>query len=206
MKRPENRTARRPPLAETPAQGRGARRICVARIGAPHGVRGDVKLWSFTADPQAVLRYGPLETADGLRAFEIESARTAKDHLVVRLKGISDRTAAEALRNVELFVPRARLPDTADADEFYHADLVGLAVVDTNGNVLGEVAAVYNFGAGDVLEIRRPDGGGTEMLPFTTQVVPVVDVEGGRLVVDPPEGTFEPPAAGRKRPVSAGPA
>ncbi len=103
-----------------------AERIRVARIGAAHGVRGEVKLWSFTEDPMAVTSYGALETEDGTRRFEIESLRPAKDHLVARIAGVADRDAAEALRNLELFVPRERLPEIEEADTFYYADLVGL--------------------------------------------------------------------------------
>jgi 16S rRNA processing protein RimM len=157
-------------------------RICVARLGAAHGVRGDVKLWSFTADPAAVADYGPFETADG-RAIEIETLRPARDFFVARLKGVTDRTAAEQLRNVELFVPRDRLPAPQDGDEFYHADLIGLAVVDPDGAALGSVVALHNFGAGDIIEVRRAEGRDTVMLPFTQAAVPQIDVAGGRVVV-----------------------
>jgi 16S rRNA processing protein RimM len=157
-------------------------RICVARLGAAHGVRGDVKLWSFTADPAAVADYGPFETADG-RAIEIETLRPARDFFVARLKGVADRTAAEQLRNVELFVPRDRLPAPQDGDEFYHADLIGLAVLDPDGAALGSVVALHNFGAGDIIEVRRAEGRDTVMLPFTQAAVPQIDVAGGRVVV-----------------------
>ena len=157
-------------------------RICVARLGAAHGVRGEVKLWSFTADPAAVADYGPFETADG-HAIEIEALRPARDFFVARLKGVADRTAAEQLRNVELFVPRERLPVPADADEFYHADLIGLAVVDASGVALGSVVALHNFGAGDLIEVRRAESRETVMLPFTQAAVPQIDVAGGRIVV-----------------------
>jgi 16S rRNA processing protein RimM len=156
--------------------------ICVARLGAAHGVRGEVKLWSFTADPAAVAEYGPFATADG-RVVEIEALRPAKDFFVARLKGVADRTAAEQLRNVELFVPRERLPAPEDCDEFYHADLIGLAVVDASGAALGSVAALHNFGAGDIIEVRRAAGHDTVMLPFTQAAVPEIDVAGGRIVV-----------------------
>ena len=159
-----------------------AQRICVARLGAAHGVRGEVKLWSFTADPAAVATYGPFETADG-RVVEIEALRPAREFFVARLKGVADRTAAEQLRNAELFVPRERLPAPQDTDEFYHADLIGLAVVDASGTNLGSVVALHNFGAGDILEVRRVDGGDTAMLPFTQAAVPEIDVAGGRIVV-----------------------
>jgi 16S rRNA processing protein RimM len=176
-----------------PAQTR--ERICVARIGAAHGVRGEVKFWSFTADPAAVAGYGPFETADG-RVVEIETLRPAKEFFVARLKGVADRDAAERLRNVELFVPRDRLPDTAGADEFYHADLIGLTVVDAAGGALGTVAAMHNFGAGDLIEVRPAAGRDTVMLPFTQSVVPLVDIAGGRIVVAPPEGAFDPAGPG----------
>jgi 16S rRNA processing protein RimM len=158
-----------------------ANRVCVAQIGAPHGVRGEVRLWTFTADPAAVTRYGPLETEDGKRTFEIEKIRPAKGHLVARLRGIDTREAVEKLTNTKLFVPRERLPAPED-DEFYHADLIGLAVVDKDGNQLGTVSAVHNFGAGDILEIQPP-AGGTMMLPFTEAAVPTVDIKGGRVTV-----------------------
>jgi 16S rRNA processing protein RimM len=157
-------------------------RVCVARLGAAHGVRGEVKLWSFTADPAAVAAYGPFETADG-RVVEIEALRPAKEFFVARLKGVADRTAAEQLRNAELFVPRERLPAPENSDEFYHADLIGLAVVDASGAALGSVVALHNFGAGDIIEVRRAESRDTVMLPFTQAAVPEIDVAGGRLVV-----------------------
>jgi len=167
-----------------------AERICVAQIGAAHGVRGEVKLRSFTADPLAVKDYGALESEDGSVRFEIESVRAAKDHLVARLAGVHDRDAAERLRNIKLFVPRARLPAAA-ADEFYYADLIGLAAVTADGREFGTVAAVHNFGAGDLLEIRLTAGGATVMLPFTDAAVPRIDIAAGRIVVEPPEGTLQ---------------
>jgi 16S rRNA processing protein RimM len=159
-------------------------RICVARIGAPHGVRGEVKFWAYTADPLAVADYGPLETEDGSTRFEIEALRPAKDHLVARLKGIGDRDAAQRLTNTDLFVARERLPDPEVDDEFYHSDMIGLAVVDTAGKAVGTVAAIHNFGAGDLLDVKRPEGGMSVLLPFTEAAVPVVDIAGRRIVVD----------------------
>ncbi|MGH6728087.1 MAG: ribosome maturation factor RimM [Pseudolabrys sp.] len=157
-------------------------RIRVARIGAAHGIRGEVKLWSFTEDPMAVAQYGPLETEDGARRFEIEAARPAKDHLVARIAGIADRDAAEQLRNTDLFVPRDRLPPIEDADTFYHADLVGLAAVSETGAALGTVTAVHNFGAGDLIEIA-PAEGEPLLLPFNETTVPTIDLAAGRIVV-----------------------
>jgi 16S rRNA processing protein RimM len=167
-------------------------RVCVARIGAAHGTRGEVKLWSFTADPLAVAGYGPLETDDGAQTFEIAALRPVKDHLVARLRGVDDRTGAERLTNLELYVARTRLPPP-DADEFYHADLIGLAVVDVNGRPVGTVVAVQNFGAGDLLEVRPEGEAQTVMLPFDAATVPLVDVAGGRIVIDPPDGFFRSP-------------
>ncbi len=161
-----------------------AQRICVAQIGAPHGVRGEVKFWPFTEDPSAVRDYGPLETEDGAKRFEIEAMRAAKDHLVVRLKGVNDRSAAERLTNTKLFVARERLPETEADDEFYHADLIGLAVVDGEGKALGSVSAIHNFGAGDLVEVKPAQGNTTVLLPFTEATVPVVDIAGRRIVVD----------------------
>src|SRR3954467_5355130 len=131
-----------------------AERICVARVGAPHGVRGDVKLWSFTSDPLAVADYGTLESDDGKHKLEIETLRPAKDFLVARFKGIADRNAAERLRNIDLYVARDRLPLIDADDEFYITDLVGLAAHDPSGARIGEVVAVQNFGAGDLIELK----------------------------------------------------
>src|SRR5271167_1371291 len=158
--------------------------ICVARIGAAHGVRGAVKLWTFTEDPLAVKRYGPLATKDGARHFEVTSAREAKGHLVATLKGVTTREAAERLNGVELYVAREKLPAT-DENEYYHADLIGLAVVTTAGEPLCSVIATHNFGAGDIIEIAPPQGP-TMLLPFTNAVVPTVDLEGGRVVIELP--------------------
>ena len=169
-------------------------RVCVAQIGAPHGVRGEVRFRIFTEDPMAVLGYGPLESEDGKQRFEIESLRPGKQMFVARLKGIGDRTAAERLTNLALYIARDQLPPP-EHGEFYHADLIGLAAYDRQGGAVGTVSAVHNFGAGDLLEIAR-DGGDTVMLPFTSAAVPTVDVAAGRIVVDPPEGPFDTEAEG----------
>jgi len=159
--------------------------VCIARIGAAHGVRGAVKLWTFTEDPFAVKRYGPLSTKDGARQFEVTSAREAKGHLVAQLKGITTRDEAERLNGIELYVPREKLPAT-DEDEYYHADLIGLAAVTTADETLGRVVAIHNFGAGDILEIAPPQGA-TMLLPFTNAVVPTVDIAGGRVLIELPQ-------------------
>jgi 16S rRNA processing protein RimM len=157
-------------------------RICLGQIGAAHGVKGEVRLRSFTSNPAAIADYGPLETEDG-RILEIESLRLAKDCFVARLAGIRDRDAARALANVKLYVLRERLPEIDEADEFYHADLIGLAAVDADGKNLGTVIAVHNFGAGDLIELRPQAGGNTELLPFDASTVPEVDLPAGRIVV-----------------------
>ena len=159
--------------------------ICVARIGAAHGVRGAVKLWTFTEDPLAVRDYGPLMTKDGARQFEVAHVREAKDHLVATFKGVATREDAERLNGIELYIARDKLPATDD-DEYYHADLIGLAAVTTSEQPLGKVIAIHNFGAGDIIEIA-PTSGPTMLLPFTNAVVPTVDLAGGRVVIELPQ-------------------
>ncbi|MES2750384.1 MAG: ribosome maturation factor RimM [Pseudomonadota bacterium] len=159
-------------------------RICVARIGAAHGVRGEVKLWPFTEDPMAVIDYGPLSSKDGARQFEVVRARVAKDHLVAVLKGIATREDAERVNGIELYIARSSLPAT-EAGEYYHADLIGLRAIDARGNAIGKVFAVHNFGAGDIIEIAPPQGP-TLLLPFTDAVVPTVDLAGGNVVIELP--------------------
>jgi 16S rRNA processing protein RimM len=163
----------------------GGGRVCLGQFGAAHGVRGEIRLHSFTADPEAIAGYGPLESEDG-RVFEIEAMRPAKDHFVARISGIADRNAAERLKNVKLYVPRERLPEPDEPDEFYYADLVGLTVVGRDGQKLGTIVAVHNFGAGDLIEMNPEGGGKTELLPFDEHHVPVVDVTAGKIVAVPP--------------------
>ncbi len=169
-----------------------AKDVIVGQVGAAHGIKGEVRLKSFTAVPMDIGGYGPLIGGDG-RSFEIETARpaagTASDMLVVRFKGVADRDAAEALNGIELSVPRARLPE-AETDEFYHADLIGLAAETVSGEALGTIVAVQNYGAGDLLEIVAP-GTMPVLVPFTRAAVPTVDVAGGRVVVDPPPGLLD---------------
>lgn len=158
-------------------------RICVARIGAAHGVRGEVKLWSFTQDPAAVATYGPLETQDGKQRFEIEALRPAKDHFVARIAGIGDRDAAEKLRNLELYISRAKLPAIEETDTFYHADLIGLDVLTSDGTQVGTVHAVHNFGAGDIIEITPIGSGEPLMLPFNEMTVPKIDLGSKQMMI-----------------------
>ncbi len=160
-------------------------RICVAQIGAAHGLRGEVRLRSFTEDPAAVAEYGPLESEDGTQRFKIEALRPAKDHFVARIAGVKDRDAAEKLTNVKLYMSRDRLPPIEDDGTFYHADLVGLAAVTPDGAALGTVTAIHNFGAGDLVEIRPANGGEPLMVPFNDATVPEIDMAARRMVVVP---------------------
>jgi 16S rRNA processing protein RimM len=171
-------------------------RICVAQIGTPHGVRGEVRLRIFTEEPDAVLELSPLQSEDGARSFAIETLRPGKDHFIARLHGVADRDAAERLRDMRLYVARDSLPAIDEEETFYHADLVGLAAAGADGRPYGTIVAVHNFGAGDLLEIQ-PEHGAAVMLPFTTQNVPLVDVAGGRVVIAPPEGLFGGGTAGQ---------
>jgi len=134
----------------------------------------------------AVANYGPLETEDGSRQFEIAALRPAKDFLVARIAGIDDRTAAGTLCNVDLFVPRDRLPPIEAADTYYHADLIGLSAVRQDGSAFGTVTAVHNFGAGDLIEIVPAAGGEPLLLPFTEAVVPTIDMAARKIVIVPP--------------------
>lgn len=171
-------------MAARPDRGRDTR-VCVAQIGAAHGLKGDVRLRSFTQDPQAFAQYGPLETEDRKR-LDIESIRPDKDAFVVRFRGIADRNAAEALRDVRLYVERDLLPPAED-DEFYHSDLVGLVAMTTAGELFGDVIGIHNYGAGDIIELKIAGSGDTLMLAFDKKTFPVIDIEGGRLVIDPPD-------------------
>ncbi len=161
--------------------------VLLGRFGAPHGVRGEIRLQSFTANPLAIGDYGPLFDATGARRFVLASVRPqGKDMLVARVEGVADRSGAEALTGVELYISRENLPEPEE-EEFYLADLEGLCAETAEGALLGEVIAVRNFGAGDILEVRPPQGGETLLYPFTKAVVPVVDISGGRVVVAPPQ-------------------
>jgi 16S rRNA processing protein RimM len=161
-------------------------RVRVGRIGAAHGVKGEVRLVSFTENPKTIADHGPLGDAAGQRHFEIGSLRALKGNLfVARFVGVATREAAEALNNTDLYVPRAALPAAA-ADEFYHADLIGAAAVDSAGMEVGRILNVLNFGGGDILEIASLGGGETLLLPFTKACVPTIDLAERRLVIVPP--------------------
>ena len=157
--------------------------VLIAVVGAPHGIRGEVRLKAFTEDPMAIGDYGPLQSADG-RRFQIKPLRLAKSVVVARIKGVADRTAVEALKGLELFVDRSALPEDLDEDEYYFSDLVGLAAEDEQGGNWGKVIAVHDYGGGDLLELAAP-GRGAVLIPFTAAAVPEVSVKNGRIVVDP---------------------
>jgi 16S rRNA processing protein RimM len=169
------------------------RRVLMGVITGAHGVKGEVRVKSFTAEPAAIAAYGPLEDERGGRRLALELAGTVRGMLIARIAGVADRNEAERLKGTRLFLPRAALPQPA-AEEYYHADLIGLAAVLKDGSALGRVRAVHGYGAGDSLEIERADGKSV-LVPFTEAAVPEIDVAGGRLVVDPPEGLFETPPA-----------
>lgn len=157
--------------------------VQMAVIGAAHGIKGELRIKTFTGDPLALADYGPLYTGDG-RTFEIAAIRPANEVVVVRLKGVNDRNAAEALTGIALFVDRSALPEDLEDDEFYHADLVGLAVKDEAGETIGKVTAVQNFGGGDILELSLGDRRNV-LIPFTGAAVPQVAVSGGFIRIDP---------------------
>ncbi len=162
----------------------GEVRVCLGVITAAHGVRGLVKVKSLTEVAEDLAAYGPMTNEDGTRVLVLTVTGRSKDALLVRVEGVADRDQAQALKGTRLYVPRDALPALDEEETYYHADLLGLAAEDRAGRPLGRIAAVHNVGAGDVLEL---DGEGRRLVPFTRQAVPVVDLEGGRLVVEPPE-------------------
>jgi 16S rRNA processing protein RimM len=172
----------------------GPSRVCLGEIVAPHGVRGLVRVRSFTEDPEALTRYGPLTDQAGVRRYALALLSPHRGQWLARVEGVADRDGALELRGTRLYVDRAALPPPDEDEEYYQADLIGLAAERPDGTAFGTVRAVHDFGAGDVLEIVPPPGSGAAgsvMLPFTRAAVPVVDLPGGRLVVDPPPGLFD---------------
>ena len=157
-------------------------RILLGHIAGAHGIRGEVLIKTYTEAPENVGAYGPLSDEGGTRTFNLKSARATSKGVVARLQGVDDRNAAEALKGIALYIERERLPAAADG-EFYHADLIGLAAVDGDGTPLGEIVAVQNYGAGDLLEIRLAGASKTELVPFTDAAVPEVDIAARRVVV-----------------------
>lgn len=179
-----------------PASATSQRLVLMGAILGAHGIKGEVKVKSFTAKPAAIAEYGPLLDPKRKRRLELSIAGTgdaAKAILIARIAGIADRNAAEALKGVELFVERERLPAPADPDEYYLADLIGLAAFDGKGGKLGDIVSVDNYGAGDLLLVV-PETGEGFVVPFAKAFVPVVDVKGGRVVLDLPADFFEEPA------------
>ncbi len=160
--------------------------ICVGMIGGAYGVRGEVRLKSFCAEPSDIADYSPLTSEDGTRTFHLTLTRPIKGGFAGRLRSVSTKEDADALRGTQLFARRDQLPSLPD-DEFYHTDLIGLAVFDTGGREIGTVKSVQNHGAGDILEIHAPGHTSTILLPFTREFVPTVDLNAGRIVADPPE-------------------
>lgn len=167
----------------------GGARICLGVVTGAQGVRGAVRIKPFTARPEDVAGYGPVEDEAGRRSFTLRLVGRAKGVVIGKIAGIEDRDAAAALKGMQLYVARSALPPP-EAEEYYHADLLGLAAVLRDGRVLGQVRAVHDFGAGDSLEIAR-EGAASVLVPFTRAAVPVVDIAGGRVVVDPPAGLLE---------------
>lgn len=163
-------------------------KVCVGAIAGAFGVKGEVRLKSFCAEPEAIADYAPLTDLDG-REYGVRLDRPVKGGFAARLTGVASREQAEALQGVRLYAPRGRLP-SLPSDEFYHADLIGMAVADAGGRKLGRVRAVHDFGAGDMLEVAGPGLKNPVMLPFTRETVPIVDLTMKRLVADPPAGLF----------------
>ena len=160
----------------------GKDRVLLGVVVAPHGVRGLVRIKSYTEDPMAVGIYGPLSDESGKKEYRVEALSAAPGAVLARIEGVADRTAAEALRGLRLYVERERLPKTGER-EWYEADLIGLSAVGRDGRDWGKVIAFHDFGAGSVMEVS-----GGVMLPFTDEAVPEIDVAGGKVVVNPPAG------------------
>ena len=171
-------------------------KILLGRIGAAHGIKGEVRIATHTEEPENIAGYGPLATNRPGLTITITKVRRQKNVVVATIEGVSDRTAAERLNGIELYVDRDRLPDPDDEDDFYHADLIGLEARIDNGTVIGTVAAIHNHGAGDIIEIRDEQSGDSFLYPFTRTVVPEVRLADGYLTIvvplDAPEGEEEP--------------
>ena len=160
-------------------------RVLLGVVAAPHGVRGLVRIKSYTENPMAVASYGPLSDESGKKKYRVEALSAARDAVLARIEGVADRTAAEAIRGLRLYVERSALPEAGER-EWYEADLIGLPAVGKDGRDWGKVVAFHDFGAGPVMEVSNGRAG--LMLPFTDDAVPEIDVEGGKIVIDPPAG------------------
>jgi 16S rRNA processing protein RimM len=165
-------------------------RVALGVITGAHGVRGEVRVKSFTSEPEAIASYGAVGLGDSGRETVIRSLRPAREEFIAVLEGVTDRTAAERLKGCLLHVARDRLPPP-DEDEVYVSDVIGLPVYRKDGTLLGAVAAVTDYGAGDLLEIRSDDRRNSILIPFVAAMVPEVDLANRRIVVDPPEGLIE---------------
>lgn len=163
--------------------------MLLGEIGAAQGLKGEVRLHSFTEEEEAITAYGPLEDETG-HVIEIEALRATPKALIARVKGVTTREGAEALTGTKLYIPRSRLPEREE-EEWYHAELIGLAALDRDGVTIGRVVAIQNFGAGDLLELAPANGGPTVLIPFTRETVPEIDVESERLTLVPPAGLLE---------------
>jgi 16S rRNA processing protein RimM len=161
--------------------------ICIGSIAGSYGVRGEVRLKSFCAEPSDIASYGALSTEDGNRSFTIKLTRPVTGGYGARLSGVATKEQADALRGTQLYVDRKKLPNLPD-DEFYHADLIGLSVQDTGGAPVGCITAVHNHGAGDLLEVQPEGPKAALLLPFTRAIVPTVDLKARRVIVDMPDG------------------
>ncbi len=165
-------------------------RVLVAAIAGSFGVRGEVRLKSFTAEPEAVAAYGPLTDEAGTTSYTVKIVQAIKNGFSARLSGVVTKEQADALRGTRLFAPRSALPALPD-DEFYHADLIGMTAQDAGGERLGRIKSVQNHGAGDLLELDVGPGKASVLVPFTHAIVPTVDLSAGRVVIDPPHGLFD---------------
>jgi 16S rRNA processing protein RimM len=162
-------------------------RICVGAIAGSFGLQGEVRLKSFCSIPEAIATYGSLTTEDGTRSFTVKLTRPVAGGLGARITGITTKEQADALKGTSLYADRSKLPSLPD-DEYYHTDLIGMAVHDTGGALIGTLHAVHNHGAGDLLEITGPGLKSALLLPFTRAIIPTVDLGMRRIVADLPEG------------------
>jgi 16S rRNA processing protein RimM len=167
--------------------------IFVGAIAGAFGVKGEVRLKSFTAEPEAIAEYGPVFIEDGTKSFNVSLTGQLKNALSAKLSGVHTKEDADALRGLQLFVPRSKFPQLPN-DEYYYADLIGIGVFDAGGTQMGNVYSVQNHGASDILEISQPGTSATVLLPFTRKNVPTVDTKASRIIIDPPDRLFEEPS------------
>lgn len=164
--------------------------VLIGKVTGAFGVQGELRIAAYTETPLALINYRVLLRENGEPVLTLISGRSFKGGVIARAKEVADKTAADKLRGLKLFAPRSALPPVEE-DEFYLADLIGLKVETADGTAIGKVKAVQNFGAGDLLEIEEGPGRKSWYLPFTREAAPVVDIEGGRIVADPPNEVSE---------------